>query len=62
MKKKIRRLRLDRETVRNLTPEHMEQVAGGTGTDFDDSRANSCDFGVTRPYNVCFSRIVPLLC
>ncbi|MCG8459906.1 MAG: class I lanthipeptide [Holophagales bacterium] len=35
MKKKIRRLRLDRETVRNLTPETLSEVAGGVRTEPD---------------------------
>ncbi len=29
MKKKIRRLKLERETIRQLTPERLEQAAGG---------------------------------
>ncbi len=41
MKKTLRRLRLDRETVRNLTPDNLESVAGGLNT--EDSCVNSCD-------------------
>ncbi|MCG8459905.1 MAG: class I lanthipeptide [Holophagales bacterium] len=52
MKKKIRRLRLDRETIRQLTPDHLERVAGG----IPDSRHNSCtDFSISRPYSYCNS-------
>lgn len=54
MKKKISRLRLDRETVRNLTPDNLSGVAGGART--DDSCWASCpDFTVTRPQSVCNS-------
>ena len=53
MKKKIRRLRLDRETVRNLTPENLEGVAGGAFT--DDTCHFSCDTAITRPPSVCNS-------
>lgn len=55
MKKRIRRLRLERETLRNLNTEHLEQVAGGTGTTFDDTRYNSCDFAVTHFLSFCNS-------
>ncbi|MEM7353503.1 MAG: hypothetical protein AAF657_22085 [Acidobacteriota bacterium] len=39
-KKKIRPLKLDRETLRQLTPKDLERAAvhGGAG----DSRVNSC--------------------
>ena len=55
MKKKLRRLRLDRQTVRNLTPSHLEGVAGGVRT--DDTCHNSCDPSVTRPASLCNSCI-----
>lgn len=51
MKKKIRRLRLNRETIRNLTPDVLGGVAGGDA----DSRVNSCNFAVTRPLSYCNS-------
>ena len=61
MKKSLQRLRLDRETVRNLTPGSLEAVAGGIRT--DESCVNSCDPSVTRPASVCGScLIVPTVC
>ena len=61
MKKKIRRLRLDRETVRNLTPESLDNVAGAGWT--DDTCWNSCDTAVTRPASICNSCIqYPTVC
>ena len=51
MKKKIRRLRLDRETLRTLTPEHLERAAGGWDP---TSRWASCDRD-TVPASVCLS-------
>lgn len=64
MKKKIRRLRLERETVRDLTPEHLEAVAGGGNDPFNsDTRYNSCDF---QPRITCINTIcnscIPLIC
>lgn len=56
MKKKLRRLQLDRETVRRLTPESLEGVAGGTGTrpTINDSYVNSCDpAAASRPPSAC---------
>lgn len=54
MKKTLRRLRLDRETVRNLTPGALEGVAGGLNT--EESCWASCDtITVTRPNSVCNS-------
>lgn len=53
MKKKIRQLSLDRETLRNLTPDNLENVAGGLNT--DDTCHFSCDTGVTRPQSYCNS-------
>lgn len=62
MKKKLRRLRLERETLRNLTPDHLENVVGGDlQTIFDDTRYNSCDLAVTRPRLICCS-LLPLIC
>ncbi len=57
MKKKIRRLRLDRETLRNLTPEHLDQAAGGLTPIDTMSWTPSCpDFSIeTRPGSVCNS-------
>ncbi len=61
MKKKIRRLRLDRETVRNLTPESLDNVAGGVRT--DDTCHFSCDPAVTRPQSICNSCVqYPTVC
>lgn len=63
MKKKLRRLRLERETIRNLTPEHLEQVVGGTGgtlTD-TDTRHNSCNLAESKPWSLCQS-CLPLAC
>lgn len=52
MKKTLRRLRLDRETVRNLTPESLESVAGGIHT--DESCVYSCDpTASSRPRTAC---------
>lgn len=57
MKKKLRRLQLDRETVRRLTPESLDGVAGGTGTRptvTGDSYVNSCDpAAASRPPSAC---------
>jgi hypothetical protein len=60
MKRKIRRLRLDRQTLRQLTPEGLEQVAGGTGVtdDFGTTRYNSCNFADTHPVGFCLSQIL----
>lgn len=60
MKKKLRTLRLDRETVRRLTPENLNGVAGGTiDPDIRDSYVNSCDpVAATRIGPVCHSRIL----
>jgi hypothetical protein len=52
MKKTLRRLRLDRETVRNLTPGNLESVAGGIRT--DETCHYSCDTS-TRPISACNS-------
>jgi hypothetical protein len=41
MKKKIRRLHLNRETVRHLTPQHLATVAGGLDTSV--TCYNSCN-------------------
>ncbi len=60
MKKKIRRLRLDRETVRSLTPETLENVAGAEFT--DDTCAFSCG-PETLPRSICNScKIVRTIC
>lgn len=61
MKKTLRRLRLERETIRNLTPQHLEQVAGGNPLNDTDTLHNSCDIGLTRPRLVCCS-ILPYVC
>lgn len=53
MKKKIRRLQLNRETLRNLTPESLDGVAGGLRT--DDSCYNSCPLETIIPRSVCNS-------
>lgn len=53
MKKKVRRLRLERETLRNLTPEHLQRVNGGVPLDDTDTLHNSCDIGLTRPRFWC---------
>lgn len=51
--KTVRRLQLQRETLRTLTPEDLEQVAGGgqmtTGI---DTCHNSCDLKQSRMCNV----------
>ena len=56
MKKKIRRLRLDRETVRNLTPQHLDQAAGGQER-FGQSWTPSCpdNTRLSRPVSICNS-------
>ncbi len=60
MKKKIRRLSLDRETVRNLTPETLDNVAGAGWT--DDTCAFSCGPG-TLPPSICNScKNFPTIC
>lgn len=61
MKKTLRRLRLERETLRNLTPEDLQQVVGGNPLDDGDTRYNSCDLAITRPRLVCCS-LLPLGC
>jgi hypothetical protein len=43
MKKTLRRLHLDRETVRRLTPENLEGVVGAGIIDDIISRINSCN-------------------
>ncbi len=44
MQKKLRRLRLDRETVRTLTPDSLDAAAGGgIIPTVNDSYVNSCD-------------------
>lgn len=57
MKKKLRRLRLERETLRHLTPDHLEQVVGGDPTTLvnTDTLHNSCDLAITRPRRQCCS-------
>ncbi len=63
MKKTLRRLRLERETLRNLTPEHLGQVVGGTGGTIDDTdtRHNSCNLAESKPISVCQS-CLPFVC
>lgn len=61
MKKKLRRLHLERETLRDLTPEQLGQVAGGDPLDDTDTRHNSCDLAITRPRLICCS-LLPLIC
>ncbi len=57
MKKKLQRLRLDRETVRQLTPQSLERVAGGDDTIptiTTDSYVYSCDpAAASRPRAAC---------
>lgn len=53
MKKTLPRLRLDRETVRNLTPGNLESVAGGLRT--EESCAVSCDPNTIWPPAACAS-------
>lgn len=61
-KQKLRRLRLERETLRDLTPEHLDHVAGGTNTSLnDDTRHNSCDLAQSKPLSYCTS-CQPLIC
>ncbi len=43
MKKKLQPLRLERETLRRLTPESLDQAAGGGTTVNNDSYVYSCD-------------------
>ncbi len=56
MKKTLPRLRLDRETVRSLTPANLEVVAGGLRT--DESCANSCDPNTIWPRAACDSLLL----
>lgn len=62
MKKKLRTLRLDRETVRRLTPENLDGIAGGTiEPTVRDSYVNSCDpVAASRIGPICHSR--PIVC
>ena len=61
MKKTLPRLRLDRQTVRNLTPGNLEAVGGGWRT--DESCAISCDPTTIRPASICNScYIVETVC
>jgi hypothetical protein len=66
MKKKLRRLSLDRETVRRLTPESLALVAGGgpTGPTNTDSYANSCDrAAASLPRTACLGPTdIPAVC
>ena len=43
MKKKIRKLSLNKETVRHLTDEELRGVAGGTGNTCGNTCASTCD-------------------
>lgn len=56
--KKLRRLRLERETLLELTPDELRQVAGGDPLNDTDTRHNSCDLAITRPVLYCCSVIV----
>ena len=57
MQKKLRRLRIDRQTVRTLTPESLEAAAGGMRT--DDSCINSCNPAEsTRIHTACTSAYI----
>ena len=60
MKKRLRRLQLQRETLRNLTPTHLEAADGASTTiliDPFETYWNSCnptDLG-SRPVSLCNS-------
>ena len=53
MKKRIRRLRLERDTIRNLTPQHLEGVAGGRPQE-TGSTGPSCEV-ISLPRLICNS-------
>jgi hypothetical protein len=42
MKKKVKKLELNRETVRNLTADDLKKVAGGSIPTFPRTICNSC--------------------
>ena len=59
MKKRIRRLRLERETLRSLTPNHLHAAAGASTTIIDpfETYWNSCNPAdlESRPASACAS-------
>lgn len=59
MKKRLQRLRLERETLRSLTPTHLEAVDGASTsiTDPFDTYWNSCNPAdlTSRPASMCES-------
>lgn len=58
MKREIRPLRLQRETLRSLLPEELERAAGGFGEPnrTDDTFHNSCNpADASRPRLLCLS-------
>ncbi|MEM7355183.1 MAG: class I lanthipeptide [Acidobacteriota bacterium] len=59
MKKKTRRLRLNRETLRELTSDQLQQADGGNPCSpiQDITLHNSCDLAITRPCSLCLSCI-----
>ena len=55
MKKKVRRLRLERETLRTLTPENLERAVAGYDVP-GVTRFNSCNwYQPTIPEGICNS-------
>ena len=42
MKKKVKKLELNKETVRNLTTDDLKKVAGGTGNTWPKTLCYSC--------------------
>ena len=59
MKKKLRKLKLRRETLRKLSPENLDGAAGGYLSQVvcrtDDTCVASCPPTYTIPQSVCFS-------
>ncbi|HEX6099582.1 MAG TPA: class I lanthipeptide [Thermoanaerobaculia bacterium] len=43
MKKKVKKLALNKESVRNLTTDDLKKVAGGTGNTWPKTLCYSCD-------------------
>lgn len=43
MKKRVKKLQLHRETLRNLSEDQLNQVVGASRTDPNSTCTNSCD-------------------
>lgn len=61
MKRSIRPLRLERETLRSLEPEQLQRVVGGRVPTDSDTFHNSCDPTDGSFFFLCFSTL-PTYC